>query len=96
MPKNGGNMEIEVRKSTEEELDKLGVRSWPIWEKEESSFDWYYDDKETCYFLEGEVEVEFGDNKRVKIGKGDLVVFPKGLSCKWHIRKKVKKHYSFD
>ncbi len=89
-------MEVEVRKPTEEELNNLGVRSWPIWEKEESKFDWYYGEKEICYFLEGEVEVELADGEKVQIGKGDLACFPKGLSCKWHIKKKVKKHYSFE
>ncbi len=88
-------MEVEVRKPTLKELDKLGVEKWPIWEKEESSFDWYYDDKETCYFLEGEVEVELPDGKVVKVEKGDLAVFPKGLSCRWNIKSKVKKHYNF-
>lgn len=88
-------MVIEVRKPGEEELKKSGVKTWPIWEKEESSFDWHYDTKETCYFLEGEVEVEKADGEKVKIGKGDLVSFPQGLSCKWHIKRKVRKHYNF-
>lgn len=88
-------MEIEVHQPTEEELKKLGVKNWPIWEKEESSFDWYYDEREICYFLEGKVEVETPQGKRVKVQKGDLAIFPKGLSCKWHITQKVKKHYNF-
>jgi len=33
---------------TEEELTKLGVKSWGIWEKEKSIFDWSYSD--TLYF----------------------------------------------
>ena len=86
---------IEVRKPGEKELNDLGVKSWPIWEKEASSFDWFYDEKETCYFLEGEVTVELADKTSVKIAKGDLVVFPKGLKCKWNIQRKVKKHYKF-
>jgi len=89
-------MGIEVRKPTPEELQSLGVSGWPIWEKEESSFDWHYDEKETCYFLEGEVEVETTEGEKVSIGKGDLVSFPQGLSCRWHIKKKVRKHYLFE
>ena len=88
-------MDVEVRKVSETELEDLGVKEWPIWEKGESSFDWHYDDKETCYFLEGEVEVEHSDGKKAKIVKGDLAVFPKGLGCKWNIKKKVRKHYKF-
>ena len=88
-------MNVEVRKPTPEELDKWGVKSWPIWEKEESSFDWYYDEKEMCFFLEGEVEVELTTGEKVKIEKGDWAVFPQGLKCRWHIKKKVRKHYNF-
>jgi hypothetical protein len=89
-------VDVEVKKPAKDELETLGVSGWPIWEKEESSFDWYYDEKEVCYFLEGEVEVELPDGKRVKIQKGDLASFPKGLSCKWNIKKKVRKHYNFE
>jgi len=88
-------MEIEVRKPTDQELNGLGVKNWPIWEKEESSFDWFYDEKETCYFLEGEVEIQLDKDQRVRIEKGDLAIFPKDLSCKWHIKTRVKKHYNF-
>ncbi|MFH1504297.1 MAG: cupin domain-containing protein [Candidatus Omnitrophota bacterium] len=89
-------MEVEVKKLSEQEVEAARIRNWPIWEKEKSSFDWCYDGKETCYFLEGNVEIELPDGKRVKIEQGDLAVFPKGLSCKWHINKKVKKHYNFE
>ena len=40
---------------SEQDLDKLNVKSWGIWEKEISKFDWSYGDTETCYILEGEV-----------------------------------------
>lgn len=88
-------MQIEVKKPSEQELNDLGVKSWPIWTKEESKFDWYYDEKETCYFLEGEVEVESEGNVSAKMEKGDLVIFPKGLKCVWHVIKPVRKHYNF-
>ena len=83
-------MEVEVRQPCDEELERLGVRSWPIWEKEESNFDWYYAEKEVCYFLEGEVEVVLEDGATVELRPGDLATFPRDLSCKWHIKKKVK------
>lgn len=88
-------MEVEVKKPIEQELEKSGVKNWPVWEKEESDFDWYYDEKEVCYFLEGEVEIELSNGEKIKIEKGNLATFPKGLSCKWHIKKKVRKHYNF-
>jgi len=87
-------MEVIVKKPTQEELEELNVSEWPIWEKEPSEFPWEYDDKETCYILEGMAEVEY-DGKKAEFGKGDLVVFPKGLSCTWRIKEKIKKHYNF-
>jgi hypothetical protein len=73
----------------------MGVSDWPIWTKEASEFPWSYDDSETCYLLQGEVEVTPDRGAPVAFGAGDLVTFPQGLSCKWKIRKEVKKHYKF-
>ena len=85
---------IRVEKPDETKLRELGARKWPIWTKEASRFDWSYDSEETCYFLEGDVTVETKDGS-VKIGKGDLVTFPKGLKCTWIVLQPVRKHYSF-
>ncbi len=88
--------EIKVeRNPSRERLEELGVFDWPIWEKEESEFPWSYDVSETCYFLEGEVEVTPEGGEPVHVGKGDLVTFPQGMRCVWKITKAVKKHYSF-
>lgn len=87
-------MKIEVHKPTAEELKILGALSWPIWTCGVSTFDWSYSDKETCYILEGQVTVEAG-GQSVSFGKGDLVVFPQGLSCVWKVTSPVRKHYRF-
>jgi uncharacterized cupin superfamily protein len=79
----------------ETQLDKLGVRGWPIWEKEVSEFPWRYDEKETCYLLEGDVTVTPDGGQPVRFGKGDLVIFPKWMSCVWNVHKPVRKHYKF-
>ena len=83
------------RQPSEGRLQELGVRAWPIWTKEVSEFPWTYDEPETCYFLEGEVTVISEDGDTARIGKGDLVTFPQGLSCTWKIGRDVKKHYRF-
>lgn len=88
-------MEIKIEKHELKDMEKQGVTSWPIWEKEISRFDWHYDSIEECYLLEGEVEVETPDGRRVSFGKGDFVTFPKDLSCIWDIKSPVKKHYNF-
>lgn len=88
--------EIKVESNpSEERLNELGVRGWPIWEKEVSTFPWTYDAPETCYILEGKVTVTPGGGEPVHIGEGDLVTFPAGMSCTWDITKPVRKHYNF-
>lgn len=85
---------VETR-PTPERLDTLGVGAWPIWTHEEATFPWSYDEPETCYFLEGLVEVTPESGAPVTVGQGDLVTFPAGLRCTWTIRKAVRKHYRF-
>lgn len=88
-------MKIEIKKITEEEKKLLGIELWPVWTKDISEFDWYYDSKEMCYFIEGEVTVKT-DNGDYEIKKGDFVTFPQGLKCRWIVKKPVKKYYSFE
>lgn len=83
------------RNPAPEKLDRMGVRSWPIWSKEESEFPWSYDEPETCYILEGNVVVTPDGGAPVEIKPGDLVTFPKGMSCTWAVKKAVRKHYKF-
>jgi uncharacterized cupin superfamily protein len=87
--------DITVKKLSDEELKKMNVFSWPIWEKETSRFDWHYGQVEMCYLLEGDVTVETKDGKRVNFKAGDFVTFPQGLDCVWDIKKPVRKHYNF-
>lgn len=88
---------IKVEKQPSQEmLKQAGIFDWPIWTKEVSKFPWTYDAAETCYFLEGDVIVTPDGGTPVNIGKGDLVVFPAGMSCVWEIKQAVKKHYNFD
>ncbi len=86
---------IQVEKPSGEKLEKLNVKSWPIWEKEISEFAWEYDETETCYILEGDVVVTPVNGAPVRFGKGDFVVFPVGLKCTWKINSPVRKHYKF-
>jgi len=76
-------------------LRHLGVTAWPVWEKEVSEFPWHYDEIETCYLLDGDVMVTPDGGEPVRFGKGDLVTFPKGMSCTWKVHKPVRKHYKF-
>ena len=86
---------IEIEKLTDAEIDARGIRQWPIWEKEASTFPWHYDDRERCLILEGRVRVEPEGGEPVDIEAGDFVTFPRGMSCTWTISVPLRKHYSF-
>jgi len=88
------DIKIETQLS-QQRLGELGVADWGIWSKEVSCFPWTYDSEETCYFLEGEVEVTPQGGVPLVMGAGDLVTFPAGMSCTWNIRRAVRKHYRF-
>ena len=94
MPTIQADPRITVERPTADRLNELKVTSWAIWTKEPSTFDWHYDERETCYFLEGEVVVKT-DKGEVVLRPGDLATFPRGLSCTWHVSKAVRKHYRF-
>ncbi|HBR86763.1 MAG TPA: cupin [Candidatus Marinimicrobia bacterium] len=85
---------ISITQPRKEELTAQGVFNWPIWECGISEFSWSYSDKETCYILEGEIEVTT-EEETVTIKPGDYVVFPEGLSCSWKVSTAVRKHYNF-
>lgn len=89
---------IRVSRPSEEEIAKLGVKSWSTWGCGASKFPWTYGDQETAYMLKGRVTVIPDDSSlpSVTLTKGDLVVFPAGLSCTWDVHDAISKHYRFD
>jgi uncharacterized cupin superfamily protein len=88
-------MKIKKERPSDEKLLAMGVTSWGIWEKEESSFGWYYDESETCFILEGRARVEPQKGEAVEFGSGDMVTFPKGMKCTWTVIKPIRKYYKF-
>ncbi len=90
-------MRMKKKLPMEEELRKLKVESWGTWSKETSEFDWSYGDTETCYILEGEVEVTDSETgEKIEFKKGDLVQFEKGLKCVWNVKKPIRKYFNFN
>jgi len=75
-------MSIIIKKLSENEIAERGIKNWPVWEKEVSTFDWFYDSPEQCL---GDFEIK----------AGDYVEFPQGLKCTWNIKKDIRKHYNF-
>ena len=88
-------MDIKVRTPNKIEVSKMDFSKWGTWECRVSKFPWSYDATETCYILAGHVIVETNDGK-VEFKEGDLVVFPKGLTCTWNVLEPVRKYYKFD
>ena len=86
-------MKMNVKKPSTEEIS-LTV-SWGTWEKEPSEFPWVYDDKETCYILEGKAEVTDKEGNIVSFEAGDWVTFDKGVECTWKISETINKKYKF-
>ena len=88
-------MNIKIIKLSDKQRDDKNILSWPIWTCGVSEFDWEYDEQESCFLLEGEVEVKT-DFETVSFSAGDFVVFPRGLKCQWRVLKPVRKHYTFN
>ncbi|CAI9117190.1 OLC1v1018536C1 [Oldenlandia corymbosa var. corymbosa] len=86
-----------IKNPPESKLTELDVRSWPKWGCAPSKFPWTYSSKETCYLLKGKVKVyPDGSDEVAEFGAGDLVEFPKGMSCTWEVSEAVDKHYKFE
>jgi uncharacterized cupin superfamily protein len=85
---------IKIEKLNKTSLEKMGIYEWPIWEKETSEFEWFYDDKEQFYLLEGEVTIKTPEGN-FEVGPGDFVTCAKGLNCSWQVKQPVRKHYQF-
>ncbi|MFC2087714.1 cupin domain-containing protein [Bacteroidota bacterium] len=78
---------------TQSEINQTSL--WGDWSKEPSKFDWYYDDTETCYILEGSATVSDKQGNKIQFKKGDMVQFEKGLECVWEIHETIKKKFRF-
>ncbi len=84
---------MKIYKPTEKQIKE--TQDWGTWGKEPSSFPWFYDEKETCYILEGEAEVKDNAGNSIKFTVGDMVEFPQGLECEWNITQTIRKKYKF-
>ena len=88
--------EVQVHRPAEQELQELDVYSWPTWGCEISAFDWVYEQRELCYFLEGQVRIWHDGEYVAELGPGDLATFPQGYKCRWEVMERINKHYRFE
>lgn len=87
-------MKIKVEILSGQQINEKKIKTWPVWEKEISRFNYTYEEDEECYIIEGEFTVET-DEGNLDLKPGDFVTFMTGLKCTWDIKKPVKKYYNF-
>lgn len=85
-------MDITIQHLSDEEIHNKNIDNWPIWEKETSEFDWFYDTEEQCLIIEGKAIIKYNE-KAIEIKPGDFITFPVGLNCYWIIQETIRKHY---
>ena len=98
MMATAGATEIKVIKAGDiSEKDIKTMSSWPVWGCEPSQFPWTYGEKETTLIIKGKAIVTPNDSSlaAVTIEKGDVAVFPAGMSCTWDVQEELSKHYRF-
>jgi uncharacterized protein len=88
-------MKIQIQTMSEEDIRAKGIDNWPIWEKEASTFDWFYDTEEQCLIIEGNAFIKI-NSEEIQIKAGDFIIFPAGLKCSWNIIETIRKHYNID
>ena len=85
-------MLVIIQKPSPEILEYL--KTWPIWEKEISTFEWEYEETEEAYIVQGEARIHSLERpESITFKAGDHVTFPKGLKVRWEIISPIKKHF---
>ena len=78
--------EITVKYLSEKEILEKEVRSWPTWSCEASEFPWEYIEQESCYILEGQVDITTIDGKIVSILEGGYDLNALKESVDYHVK----------
>lgn len=86
---------IVIPMSKNEAQDKFNINTWTKWGCGVDTFDWSYEQSEICYILEGHANVSY-NGQTVSFKCGDLVYFPEGLSCVWHVKSPIRKFYALN
>ena len=74
-------MNIKIEKPAPERLEELKVKTWPTLEKEACTINWYFDQIEESYFLEGRIIVVTEDGQEVEVKKEILRYFPRDYAA---------------
>jgi len=85
-------MKIEIDRPDLDELEEMGVESWPVWEHDEEKLELFYDKTEMSYIIKGEATIvtEF---ETLTVKPGDFITIPAGSECIWDIDIAISKYY---
>jgi uncharacterized cupin superfamily protein len=61
-----------------------------IWDCTAGRFNWFYDQDETIYVIEGGVVIK-DDRGAHRLSAGDTIFFPKGASAEWTVETYIRK-----
>src|SRR5579871_1047996 len=62
-----------------------------VWDCTAGRFNWFYDEDETVYIMQGSVTIRRGDGTVVTLQPGDLAFFHQGSSAEWTVDRYVRK-----
>lgn len=62
-----------------------------VWDCTAGRFNWFYDEDETVYIMEGSVHVRKHGGDVITLRPGDMAFFHQGSSAEWTVEKYVRK-----
>jgi len=62
-----------------------------VWDCTAGRFNWHYSKDETLVVISGAAVLSYEKGEERRIGPGDIVFFPAGTSCTWHVTEYIKK-----
>jgi uncharacterized cupin superfamily protein len=62
-----------------------------VWDCTAGRFNWHYSKDETLVVISGAAVLTYENGGERRIGPGDIVFFPAGTSCAWHVTEYIKK-----
>jgi len=62
-----------------------------VWDCTAGRFNWFYDEDETIYIMEGDVRIKRPGGQVVHMRPGDMVFFQQGSHAEWTVDRYVRK-----
>jgi uncharacterized cupin superfamily protein len=73
----------------------LRTRDWAssivVWECTAGRFNWHYNKDEILFIVSGQATLTNDRGEEREFGPGEVVFFPAGVSCTWHVKDRIRK-----